>query len=67
MGEISVDEFNQMVGYQFFANNIAKTNNRLFAANITEDTWDIDTDLYDTRAYRCNTSGIVKLNSSDNT
>lgn len=36
-------------------------NNRLFASNIQELTWDVD---YDARAYRCNNKGIVKLNSS---
>lgn len=35
--------------------------NRLFASNVQELTWDVD---YDARAYRCNSNGIIKLNSS---
>lgn len=63
LGEITVDEFNNLIGYQFFAKTITKLQNRLFAANITEDTWNPD---WDARAYRFNKDGKLKLNSSDN-
>lgn len=62
MAEISVDEFNSMTGYQFTAKSIAKMQNMLFAANVTDDTWDVE---YDARAYRANNSGQVRLESSD--
>lgn len=64
MGEISIEEFNDMVGYQFAAKTITKKDNRLFAANIKEETWNPD---YDARAYRANDSGSVRLESSDST
>lgn len=65
LNELTVEQFNDMIGYDFIANNIEKLDNMLFAANIKENTWDID---YDARAYRCNPSGVVKLldNSSIN-
>lgn len=62
LGEITVDEFNNLVGYQFFAKTIAKLQNRLFAANVTEDTWNPD---WDARAYRFNTNKQLRLDSSD--
>lgn len=61
MSEISIEEFNDLIPFEFNAKSIAKLDNRLFASNIQELTWDVD---YDARAYRCNTDGIVKLNSS---
>lgn len=63
MGTITVEEFNALTGYQFIASTIAVTNNRLFAANITEDTW--NPGQYDARAYRCNAYGKLKLNSAN--
>lgn len=36
-------------------------NNRLFASNLQEITWDV---AYDARAYRCNKNGTIQLNSS---
>jgi len=39
--------------------------NRLFAANITEDTW--NPGFYDARAYRCNIDGKVVLDSASST
>ena len=64
LGEITVDEFNNLVGYQFFAKTITKLQNRLFAANITEDTWK---PKWDARAYRANTSGTFKIENGDGT
>ena len=63
MGEITVDEFNALTGYQFIGTTLAKMQNRLFVADITEDTW--DPGFYDARAYRCNASGQVLLQSAD--
>ena len=62
MAEITVEEFNNMTGYQFTAKSLAKMQNMLFAANVTDDTWDVE---YDARAYRANSSGQVRLESSD--
>ena len=58
LNELTVEQFNDMIGYDFIANNIEKLNNILFASNIKENTWDVE---YDARAYRCNESGVVKL------
>ena len=60
INEYTLEEFNSLVMYNFIAQTICKKDNRLFAANITENTWDVN---YDTRAYRCNKQGQVKLNS----
>lgn len=61
--ELSVDEFNMLTGYSFVPEVIESKDNRLFAANITEDTWDVE---YDARAYRANSSGNVLLLSNTN-
>lgn len=63
MGTITVDEFNALTGYQFMGATMAKMQNRLFIADITEETWDPGD--YDARAYRCNPSGQTVLRSSD--
>lgn len=66
--ELTIDEFNALITYQFIPKVIESKDNILFAANITEDTWDID-ESYDTRAYRCDQNGNVILlsNSSQDT
>lgn len=67
LSDISVEEFNAMTGYQFIAQTLAKMQNRLFAANVTENTWipeDEDGNDYDARAYRANSEGSVQLLSS---
>lgn len=61
VNELSIEEFNDLVPFEFNAKSIAKMDNRLFASNVQELTWDVD---YDARAYRCNSNGIIKLNSS---
>lgn len=61
LSELSIEEFNNLVPYEFKAKVLEKKDNRLFAANIEEITWDVQ---YDARAYRANKSGIVKLESS---
>lgn len=63
ISELTVDELNALTGYLFKSKVLAVKDNMLFAANITEDTWDIPED-YDTRAYRCNDNREVKLLSS---
>lgn len=59
--EISIEEFNDLVPFEFNAKSIVKMDNRVFASNIQELTWDVS---YDARAYRCNKNGTVQLNSS---
>ena len=62
--ELTVDEFNALTSYNFIPKVIESKDNMLFAANITEDTWDISDDIFDCRAYRCNAKGTVKLISN---
>ena len=60
---ITIDELNQLtIPYDFNAKTIEIKNNRLFAANITENTWDVE---YDARAYRADKSGVVVLKSTN--
>lgn len=63
IGEMSLDEFNNLSSYQFVGSSIEKLQNRLFVANVTEDTWDIED--YDARAYRCNADGKLVLQSTN--
>lgn len=60
VSELTIEEFNSMTLTDFKAQVLCKKDNRLFAANITENTWDVD---YDVRAYRCNKKGEVLLES----
>lgn len=62
VNKINYDEFNALIPYDFTAKSITKLHNRLFASNVTENTWDVK---YDARAYRCDASKNVKLLSSD--
>lgn len=59
---LTIDEFSALVPFDFTANSLDKLYNRLYASNIIEKTWDVD---YDARAYRADSSGNVKLLSSD--
>ena len=61
MSQITIDEFNAMTPYEFSATSIEKLQNRLFASNVQERTWDVE---FDARAYRCDQYGIIKLDSS---
>ena len=61
INELTIEEFNNLVPFEFNAKSIAKMNNRLFASNLQELTWDV---AYDARAYRCNKNGTIRLNSS---
>lgn len=65
VSEITLDEFNAYTGYQFIAQTLCKMGNRLYAANITEDNWYPTEEEYDARAYRCNSSGQVTLQSTN--
>lgn len=58
---LTLDEFSALVPYDFFAKNLVGFNNRLFAANVTENAWDVE---YDARTYRCDKDGNVRLLSS---
>ena len=60
LNELTIEQFNEIRLVDFTAQVLCKKDNRLFAANITETTWDVD---YDARAYRCNSKGIVALES----
>lgn len=62
IGELTVEEFNALTGYQFIAATIEKMDNRLFAANIQEDSWN---PTYDARSYRSNKDGLLVLDSAD--
>lgn len=62
LSEISVEEFNNLNNAQFIAKTLCTKDNRLFAANVTDETWDCGD--YDARAYRANTSGTIQLNTS---
>ena len=62
ISDITLNEFNDIIKYDFKATTIAKMSNILFASNIKESTWDID---YDARAYRCNKNGDIILQSSN--
>lgn len=63
LSELTIDQFNLLTGYQFTAKSITKLENRLFAANIQESTWDVE---YDARAYRSNGNGVVRIENANN-
>ena len=58
---LSSDEINNLIPHTFRAQTLETMSNRLFAANIQEDDWDVE---YDARAYRCDKYGNVILNSN---
>ena len=62
LSTIPVDVFNAMLLTEFVPKTIEKHDNRLFAANIKEDTWDVE---YDARAYRCDSNGNILLKHSN--
>lgn len=64
LNELTIDEFNSLISYPFIPKVLEAKDNMLFAANVTEDTWDISDDEFDARAYRCNDSGMVVLTSN---
>lgn len=62
--ELTLEEFNGLNTYLFTPKVIESKDNMLFAANITEQTWDISDDEFDARAYRCNLDGQIILTSA---
>lgn len=64
LSEISVEEFNNLNNAQFRAKTLCTKDNRLFAANVTDETWDCGD--YDARAYRANTNGQIQINDASN-
>lgn len=62
--ELTLEEFNGLSTYIFTPKVIESKDNMLFAANITEQTWDISDDEFDARAYRCNKNGQILLTST---
>lgn len=61
LNELTPELFNTVSNNIFSPKAITKKDNRLFVANIQEDTWDVE---YDARAYRCNSSKVVRLGNS---
>lgn len=62
ISSITIDEFNILsMPYDFVAKTLETKDNRLFAANIKEESWDVE---YDARAYRANSKGEVLLLSA---
>lgn len=64
LSSITIDEFNAISNNNFIPATIEKKDNRLYAANIKDNTWDIE---YDARAYRFNKHGRVILQSANQT
>lgn len=64
INELTIEEFNGLNTYLFTPKVIESKDNMLFAANVTEQTWDITDDEFDARAYRCNKSGQILLTST---
>ena len=62
VNKLTIDEFSALIPYDFTAKTLDKLYNRLFSANIKENTWDVQ---YDARAYRCDINGNVCLLSSE--
>lgn len=62
LSEITLEEFNNLATAQFTAKTLCTKDNILFAANITDETWNCGD--YDARAYRANTQGNIQLNDS---
>lgn len=60
----TTSDLNELVN-NFIAQTIIKYKNRMFAANIKQ--YQFDVEDYDTRAYRCNVNGKVKLVDPTNT
>lgn len=64
INELTVDELNALNSYNFSPKVLESKDNILFAANVTENTWDITDEDYDARAYRCNRESVVRLISN---
>lgn len=64
LSTVTTSDLNELVN-NFTAQTIIKYKNRMFAANIKQ--YQFDVENYDTRAYRCNVNGKVKLIDPTNT
>lgn len=64
LSTITTSDLNELIN-RFVAQTIVKYKNRMFAANIKQ--YQFDVEDYDTRAYRCNVDGKVKLVDPTNT
>ena len=64
LSTITTSDLNELIN-NFTAETIIKYKNRMFAANIKQFQFDVEN--YDTRAYRCNSQGVVKLVDPVNT
>lgn len=69
---LTQEEFNALTSYAFICNSITTVQNRLFASNVTETSWvpmieDVDGEIveYDARAYRANSDGYIRIETSD--
>lgn len=71
LSTMTQEEFNSLTNYNFVCTSLASIQNRLFAANITEESWtpkiyqDGNLVEYDARAYRANSGGTVRLETSN--
>lgn len=61
LGEVTAEEFAIISGVDITAYDINEKNNYLFAGNIVENTFDIEFEDFDARAYRFNSSSVSKL------
>lgn len=64
LSDITVEELNNLNRQDFHPQTMVKLQNRLFASNITDDTWDID---YDAKAYRYNSFSTQICGLTDET
>lgn len=62
ISKVTIQEFNDIIPYEFKAQIMSSYKNRLLFANVESNDWDIPEE-YDTRAYRCNSLGKVTLKS----
>ena len=58
ISEYTLEEFQAIKNFSFKSDTIETKNNILFAAGITEDTWDID---FDARVYSADNAGVVRF------
>lgn len=56
LSELTIEEFQAIKNFVFRAATVEQKDNRLFAAGITEDTWDV---TFDARVYSADKSGFV--------
>lgn len=62
LSEYTLEQFQSIKSAQFKSGTIETKDNRLFAANIIEQTFDVD---FDARVYSANRTGFVKIENED--